>query len=210
MIVSSFVTKLRENDKARLSIAGFVGLVHLYGVIQMFFNEYFLEVFERFRMFTNISNILIFVILVLYLAGFKDKNWFKYLAVAGLVAILMTGLIYHFIVKGDDVMDFNGHVVHTFNPILYPIFYFLLVTPGIKLKHFWVSLVLPVIYFTVILIQGPFTGWYPYGFMDPSLPGKSLLDVLVFCLVILLPVIAVFTLGLIYLKNLLEKAVNKE
>ena len=161
-------------------------------------------------MFTNISNILIFVILVLYLAGFKDKNWFKYLAVAGLVAILMTGLIYHFIVKGDDVMDFNGHVVHTFNPILYPIFYFLLVTPGIKLKHFWVSLVLPVIYFTVILIQGPFTGWYPYGFMDPSLPGKSLLDVLVFCLVILLPVIAIFTLGLIYLKNLLEKAVNKE
>jgi len=202
----NFILKLRSNDKVRFIIAGIIWLVHLYGVVQMFFNDDFLEIFNRLRLYTNISNILIFVVVTLYLTGYKDKNWFKYFAVIGLVAILMTGIIFHTLVSDGDV-NFDGHIVHTINPILYPIFYFLLVTPGIRLRHFWVSLILPTVYFTVILSLGPWTHWYPYGFMDPT--KSSLLQVIGLCIGLLLPVIAIFTLGLLALKKWMEKAVNK-
>lgn len=204
----NFIISLRNNDVARKSVAGFVFLFHFYAVIQMFFNEEFLTVFHRIRMFTNISNILIFVIVGLYLLNFKDSKWFKYLSVIGLVAILMTGIIYHGLLS-DGYLDFNGHVVHTINPILYPVFYFLLVTPSIRLYHFWISLILPLLYFGIILAIGPLTNWYPYSFMNPTLEGKSLGSVLVFCLGILLPVIAIFTVLLISLKIWLEKKIAK-
>ena len=44
-------------------------------------------------MFTNISNIIVFVVVGLYLLNIHQKKWYKYLAVIGLVAILMTGII---------------------------------------------------------------------------------------------------------------------
>ena|SRR5690554_1345914 len=204
----NFFLTLRNNDKIRLLIAGVVGIVHFYGVLQMFFNEDFFELFNRLRMFTNISNIFIFVVLVLYFTGHKDKKWFSYVSTAALISILVTGIVYH-VLLNEGNMTFDGHIVHTVNPLIYSIFYFLLVANPIKIRHFWIGLVLPVIYFSIILIQGPFTAWYPYNFMDPTLPGKTIVTVLTFCLIYLLPAIAAFSIALIYLKNLYEKAINR-
>ena len=65
-------------------------------MIDLFFlNESMVKVLERLRMFTNISNIIVFVVVGLYLLNIHQKKWYKYLAVIGLVAILMTGIIYH-------------------------------------------------------------------------------------------------------------------
>lgn len=195
--------KLRSNQLLKTSIVSIILAIHGYAVLQMFFNEEFLDFFVRLRMFTNLSNILAFVSVLLFVLKVDKKPFYKYFSVVALVSILMTGIIYHALLS-DGAMDINNHFVHTFAPIAYPIFYFLFVTPSIKLRNFWVTLIFPLTYFVVILIQGSFTNWYPYGFLNPTLPNASLSSVLVFCCLILLPVIAVFTLFLVFLKNLIE------
>jgi len=201
------INKIRNNRNLKTLI---FGLAFSFSVIAMFNlvdNGSFVSLLERLRMFTNISNVIIFVVLVLYAFKLDDKWWFKYVAVIGLVSILMTGIIFHLFVSDGNV-DLKGHVVHTINPIMYPVFYYLLITPSIKLKYFWVTLLLPLLYFVVILALGPVTNWYPYDFMNPTLPNKDLLGVLIFCIGILLPVISLLTLLLIYLKSLLENKVK--
>lgn len=54
-----------------------------------------LEVLDRLRMFINIFNMIVFVVVGLYLLNIYQKKWFKYLVVIGLVVILMIGIIYY-------------------------------------------------------------------------------------------------------------------
>jgi len=209
IFMKQLIINLRNNQTATKFVLWVVFVFNVYAMIDLFFmNDSFIGVLERLRMFTNISNILAFITVGLFILKQNEKPWYKYLAVISLVAILMTGIIYHALLA-DPNMSFQNHVVHTINPALYPIFYYLLVRPSIKFYHAWVSLILPLFYFGIILAIGPWTNWYPYNFMDPTLPNASLGSVLVFCLGVLFPVIVVFTLILISLKRLLENAINK-
>jgi len=207
--MSKWLKNLRQNDKTTKTIAGFIFIFNVYAMIDLFFlNETFQEIFTRLRMFTNISNILVFVIVGLYLLNLQDRKWFKYLAVIGLVAILMTGIIYHALLAEPN-MTFQNHVVHTINPALYAVFYYLLIQQSIKLYHVWISLILPMLYFGIILVIGPWTNWYPYNFMDPTAANQSIGSVLIFCLGVMFPVIVIFTMLLVLLKNFLENLLNK-
>ena len=145
--MNNWILKLRENEKVTKTIVGIVFIFNVYAMIDLFFlNDSFIEVFDRLRMFTNISNMLVFVIVGLYILNFHHKDWFKYLAVIGLVAILMTGIIYH-VLLSEPNMTFHNHVVHTINPALFAIFYYLLIKQSIKIYHVWISLILPMLYF---------------------------------------------------------------
>jgi hypothetical protein len=207
--MSNWIQSIRDNKKTTKTIAGIIFIFNVYAMIDLFFlNESMLEVLERLRMFTNISNMIVFVVVGLYLLNIHQKKWYKYLAVIGLVAILMTGIIYHALLA-EPGMSFQNHVVHTINPALFAVFYYLLIQEGIKLRHVWVSLILPTLYFGIILAVGPWTNWYPYNFMNPTYGDQSLGSVLIFCLGIMLPVIVLFTVLLVLLKNFIEKLINK-
>lgn len=207
--MSNWIQSIRDNKKITKTIAGIIFIFNVYAMIDLFFlNESMVKVLERLRMFTNISNIIVFVVVGLYLLNIHQKKWYKYLAVIGLVAILMTGIIYH-VLLAEPGMSFQNHVVHTINPALFAVFYYLLIQEGIKLRHVWVSLILPTLYFGIILAVGPWTNWYPYNFMNPTYGNQSLGSVLIFCLGIMLPVIVLFTVLLVLLKNFLEKLINK-
>lgn len=207
--MSNWIQSIRDNKKITKTIAGIIFIFNVYAMIDLFFlNESMVKVLERLRMFTNISNIIVFVVVGLYLLNIHQKKWYKYLAVIGLVAILMTGIIYHALLA-EPGMSFQNHVVHTINPVLFAVFYYLLIQEGIKLRHVWVSLILPTLYFGIILAVGPWTNWYPYNFMNPTYGNQSLGSVLIFCLGIMLPVIVLFTVLLVLLKNFLEKLINK-
>lgn len=207
--MSNWIQSIRDNKKITKTIAGIIFIFNVYAMIDLFFlNESMVKVLERLRMFTNISNIIVFVVVGLYLLNIHQKKWYKYLAVIGLVAILMTGIIYHALLA-EPGMSFQNHVVHTINPALFAVFYYLLIQEGIKLRHVWVSLILPTLYFGIILAVGPWTNWYPYNFMNPTYGNQSLGSVLIFCLGIMLPVIVLFTVLLVLLKNFLEKLINK-
>lgn len=200
----SFIQVIRTNPKIKYSIFMIIFAFFFYGVLQMTFEDTFLDILLSLRFFTNLANILIFVIGTLYLLKYNNHRYYKFIAMIGLVAILMTGIIYHTLIKSGP-MNFDNHVVHTINPILYAIFYFIFLEDKIKLRDFWVSLIFPLIYFIVILIQGSLTNWYPYNFLNPTYGDNTLMSVLIFCVGLLLPVISVFTVGLIYLKHLFEK-----
>lgn len=207
--MSNWIQSIRDNKKITKTIAGIIFIFNVYAMIDLFFlNESMVKVLERLRMFTNISNIIVFVVVGLYLLNIHQRKWYKYLAVIGLVAILMTGIIYHALLA-EPGMSFQNHVVHTINPALFAVFYYLLIQKGIKLRHVWVSLILPILYFGIILAVGPWTNWYPYNFMNPTYGDQSLGSVLIFCLGIMLPVIVLFTVLLVLLKNFLEKLINK-
>lgn len=207
MSSSKRLTAFRNHPVYPALITGVGFVLALYTVVKMFFEPTFLESLENFKYFTNISNLLIMVIFGLFLVGLKDKPWFKYLALIGLVNILMTGIIFHLLVNGISnftTISVDSHIKHTVNPIIYPVFYYLLVTPGVKLKEFWVSLVFPLIYFVFFMIFGQQIE-PPYKFMNPYAEGNTMVSVLVFCLLVLLPVIALFTVGLVSLKSVVEK-----
>lgn len=210
MTTKQEVHSFRNNRFARKAFTAVIFSFALYGTLQFMISS---TVLLDLRYFTNQSNVLVTIILGLYLFDQQDRPYFKYLAVVGLVNILMTGIIYHVIVNGLEGffnVGFNGHIVHTFNPLLYPVFYFILVAPSIKIHQFWVSLIYPALYFVIFLITGAFTDWYPYNFMNPTVPGSDIISVLIFCLGVLLPVIAVFTVGLVGAKYYMEQHIKIE
>lgn len=209
MTKTSKIVALRNNVKMRKVIAGIIFAFALYSVVKMFFEPSFMDVIANFKYFTNISNLLIMVVLGLYLFDFQEKNWFKYIALIALVNILMTGIIYHLLVNGISQfgqVTFDSHIKHTVNPVLYPIFFYLLVSPSVKLSKFWVTMIFPLAYFLFFVAFGQIIE-PPYNFMNPYANGNTLISVLTFCLLVLLPVIAVFTLGLMALKRWEEKKI---
>lgn len=201
--------KLRNNKTWYLIVLFVLSVLSSYSVVGIFTSGNFAIDFSKF---TNLSMIFVLLVVLFLTFDLGETKFFKYLTVITLVNILMTGLIYHFIVNGISNFgsdSINSHIKHTVLPIVYPIFYFVFLKDVIKLKEFWVALVFPLIYFLFFIVFGGLLNYYPYNFMDPTAGSNTLSSVLIFCILVLLPIIAVFTLLLVHLKQLLEKKLNK-
>jgi hypothetical protein len=154
------------------------------------------------RYFTNQSIFLLTLTMTLYFSQLKSSPWFNFLATLTLVDLILTGSVYHFILDVESPISFQNHLSHTILPMLYFIFFYTMAIQ-FKLNHFYFLLVHPIIYFLVYLITGPFTGFYPYDFMDVSLNGWG--AVLRFTLVFMLPGYSVLSYLVIYLNGRLLK-----
>lgn len=175
--------------------------------------------------FTTQSNILITLVVTLFLLGFSEKNWFKNIAFIALLNIVITGIIFHILLTPYMAsVSFMNHVLHTINPILYSIFYFVIITNYIHLKKFWISLIYPLIYLSFVymiveplfgdlfdLIMPDFEGArYVYPFLDPRLYSTGVRGLLLFNLGILAPLICILATLLIFLKLRLEKKIQQK
>jgi len=175
--------------------------------------------------FTTQSNILITLVVILFLLGYSKKSWFKNIAFIGLLNIVITGVIFHVLLTPYIAsVSFMNHVLHTINPLLYSIFYFVILTDYIRLKKFWISLIYPLIYLSfVYLIVEPLFGdlfdlimpdyegaRYVYPFLDPRLYSTGVRGLLIFNLGILAPLISLFAVLLIILKLKLEKKIQEK
>ncbi|CCV64335.1 conserved hypothetical protein [Alteracholeplasma palmae J233] len=203
------IHKIRTNNLTRYIIVGTILFFAALGVLLSLIDSItHNKPLDMIAYFTNQSNILVVVVLSLYFFNKQDEKWYRILSIVALVDILMTGLIYHFVINGIaniGNMSFNGQLVHTITPLLFPVFYYLLVKGVVTFKQLSFALVHPLIYFSFFMIFGGLIKWYPYDFLNPTLPNKSLGSVAAFSLGILLPIILVFTLVLATLKNLIEK-----
>ncbi|MBU1141478.1 MAG: Pr6Pr family membrane protein, partial [Firmicutes bacterium] len=157
------------------------------------------------RYFTNQSNLLVAVTVFLVFVTKDDQKWFPYLAAIALVNIVMTGMIYH-VMLATPPISFQSHLTHTLTPILYTLFYFIVISKPLKPKQFWILIIYPFIYFLFFLITGPFTGFYPYGFMNVAENG--LLNVFKFTILYMLPAIALMSWILLYLKKFVESKIK--
>ncbi|MBU1143570.1 MAG: hypothetical protein KKH92_08010 [Firmicutes bacterium] len=181
------------------------------------------SLFITFLYFTSQSNILVTLIVLLFLLGYSSKKWFKYIAFIGLLNIVITGVIFHILITPYmSNVTFTNHILHTVNPLLYLIFYYVIVTDFVELKKFWISLIYPLVYLSsVYIIIEPMFGnmldrllpdfagaRYVYPFLDPRLYDNQIYGLLLFNLGILAPLICILAFLLILLKTKIERSLK--
>lgn len=138
-----------------------------------------LNPFNYLGYFTNLSNILVGVILIisaLYLVKSRQPS-VKDDLIRGAATLYMaiTGLVYITLLSGEDLgllMPWVNIVTHIILP-LYVIADWLYQPQRTKLRtgHLTLWLVWPLVYVVYTLIRGQATGWYPYPFLDPEKVG---------------------------------------
>ena len=169
-----------------------------------------------FLYFTTQSNLLLTITLLLFLSKNKHKKSIKYLAFITLVNICITGIVFHvLLVPYMDEIGFIHHILHTVNPILYVIFYYLIYDEKIPLNKVWISLIYPLVFMaSVYIFIEPFLGdlientipnfqsaRYVYPFLDPGNYERETLGLIAFNLGLLAPMFTLFSYLLLYLKQ---------
>jgi len=133
--------------------------------------------FNTFAFFTVDSNLIVGVtVLLLALKSNRSSPLFATFRLIGVVAITVTGLVYHVALAG--LFDLQGwdqlgnQLVHTVVPILAVVGWLMfgprrLASARIAL---W-SLIFPVAWLGFTLVRGAFVHWYPYPFIDVTTLG---------------------------------------
>ena len=160
---------------------------------------------NNIRYFTNQSNLLVFIVTFLMVFGWDKSKWFPKIALIALLDIVLTGIVYNLLLRElvvgfSEVQLFIMLVTHTIVPILYVILYFIFVLDRPQIQSIYWLLLHPGLYFMVFQITGIFTQYYPYPFMNPN---QGLGSFLVTNLVVMLPLLVLFGLAFIKLKQYL-------
>lgn len=172
-----------------------------------------------YKYFTNQSNLLVLIVFVLIYFNYDKLKQFKIISFITLISMSITGVVFHLLLPDSvgssdgiisslfDLNNWHNLLTHTINPIYYVLFYFIFIIDDLKIKDFWLGMIHPIIYFTIILVLSPLTKFYPYPFLDVSQNG--LVGVLKTTLLIMLPVITIFIVLITTLKVHLNKKVRK-
>lgn len=130
------------------------------------------------RYFTIQSNILVALAILFFLIYPRETRLRAIIRGSVLLSILVTGLVFHFILVPQlsdyfvGGIDLVNHLTHTIAPLGFILDWLLFDRKGqLKLADlpFWV--IYPLLYWLVTVLQGAYTGFYPYFFMDVSLLG---------------------------------------
>ena len=130
---------------------------------------------DYFSYFTILSNILVAAILTSTAIAAQSSFW-HYLrrpsvGAAAAVYITVTGLTYYFILAAQYDLHgwtkFFDHLLHYVMPPAYVLFWLVFVPKGrLTFKTALWALVPPILYAVYTFIHGPWTGLYPYPFVD--------------------------------------------
>lgn len=137
-------------------------------------------VVQLFSYFTILSNLIVAFVLVAGGLVLRRRlpDWWDGLRGAVTFYLLMTGLVYAFVVAPpEEILIWNigwtGIIEHRFAP-MFSLADWALVT---MISHsrwqrplLW--LVFPIAYLGYTLVHGLATGWYPYAFVDPVASGS--------------------------------------
>lgn len=144
------------------------------------------RVANLFAFFTIEANLLVGVAaLVLVLRGDVGSTALRVLRLTGLVAITITGIVYHLLLAGLAELTAWGTaadlLLHTVVPVLAVVGWLLFGPRGRTSGRIAVlSLVFPALWLVMTLVRGPVVDWYPYPFVDVDDLGypRVLLNVL--------------------------------
>jgi hypothetical protein len=140
--------------------------------------------FNTFAFFTIQSNLIVGgATLLLALNPERSSMAFRVFRLIGLVAITVTGVVYHVALAGvldlDGVHQLGNQLVHTVVPVLAVVGWLMfgprrLTSSGIAR----LSLLFPFLWLAFTLIRGSVIHWYPYPFIDVTRIGyaKALLN----------------------------------
>lgn len=224
-----FVSNLRNNKTFVSSFSILVFLVSTLGV-GLLIGRIFIDdqSFERFLVtifyFTTQSNILVFIIMLLFLLKKDGPNWYKILSLIALIDITITGLIFHiFLTSFVANISLMQHILHTITPLLYIAFYYIVLDHKFKINQFWIGLIHPLIFLASVyswihpffghrieLIMLDFQGAsYVYPFLDPATYSNGIMGLILFNFGLLAPFIILITILLIWIKSKIELSLIK-
>ncbi|HEY5429128.1 MAG TPA: Pr6Pr family membrane protein [Solirubrobacteraceae bacterium] len=127
--------------------------------------------------FTIQSNVLVgLATLLLAVRLDRASTAFSVLRLAGLVAITVTGLVFHAVLAQTlDLRSWDAvgnELVHTVVPVM-AVVGWLLLGPRrlVSARVAWLSLIFPICWLAFTLIRGAIAHWYPYPFIDVTALG---------------------------------------
>jgi hypothetical protein len=135
--------------------------------------------FNTFAFFTVQSNLLIgLATLLLAIRLERSSTAFAVLRLTGLVAILVTAIVFHAVLA--RLLNLSGwgrignELVHTIVPVM-AVVGWLMVGPRalVSKRIVWLSLIFPICWLAFTLIRGAIIGWYPYPFLDVTHIGYA-------------------------------------
>ncbi len=140
--------------------------------------------FNTFAFFTIQSNLIAGgTALLLAVRLDRPSTVFRTFRLIGLVAITVTGVVYHVALASlfdlDGVHQLGNQLVHTVVPLLTVVGWLIFGPRGYTSRRVaWLSLLFPACWLVFTLIRGAVIHWYPYPFIDVSAIGygKAILN----------------------------------
>lgn len=132
---------------------------------------------NTFAFFTIQSNLLVgLAVLLLAMRADRSSTAFSVLRLSGLVAITVTGLVFHAVLAQTlDLKSWDAvgnELVHTVVPVM-AVVGWLLIGPRrlVSARIAWLSLIFPIGWLAFTLIRGASAHWYPYPFINVTQLG---------------------------------------
>lgn len=166
--------------------------------------------------FTTQTNLFLTLISLFFILKLQNRNWYKYLIFITLINVLVTASVFHiFLAPYMENVELIQHVLHTINPLLFIIFYFIFYQQNIPIKKFWICLIYPVIFLlSVYLFIEPVFGnlmeitmpefnsaRYVYPFLDPRTYAREWLGLWLFIFGIISPFTVLMSFISIWIKQ---------
>lgn len=140
--------------------------------------------------FTFMSNFLVGVTsLVLAVRPRLRAGWFHIVHLAGLVCIVITGVVFNLLLRGDDAMTrlqfVHDTVQHVVTPIVAPLLWLVFGPLGqVTWRRIGWSMVIPIAWLVVTLVRGALLNWYPYSILDVPALGYGGVSVYVVAILV--------------------------
>lgn len=135
------------------------------------------SVVNFFSYFTNLSNLLAAIVLLISvfgnsMIGAATRDLLRY---ASVVNMTVVGLVFAALLRNVDLgglLPWVNFVLHYVMPVVI-VLDWLLQPPAAKLqaKHLGIVFVFPALYIAYVVLRGASMGWYPYPFLNPANVG---------------------------------------
>ena len=137
------------------------------------------SVVNFFSYFTNLSNIIAFVVLLFgaffLLQRRESTPTFELIRGATTVYMAVVGIVFSILLRNEDLgslLPWVNTVLHYIMPVVVVVDW-LYVPPKSHLaaSQTWLWLIFPLLYLFYTLIRGAIVGFYPYPFLNPAKVG---------------------------------------
>lgn len=174
------------------------GLLVAYAIVYNLTN---LDDPKFWNMFTNQSNLIVGIVLVLgatVFARYRNSAWWDVIRGIAVISILVTGIVYAALLGGvynpfsTEEHTWASSVMHQLMPIVM-LLDIIIVPLGPRTPRWIVVFYLtyPLAYLGWFLVSGDNNGWYPYDFVNPNEYSNGYTGVLTTCGALLLVFIVI-------------------
>ena len=135
------------------------------------------SVVNFFSYFTNLSNFLAAVVLLISVFGRSAMSaaTLDMLRYASVVNMTVVGLVFAALLRNVDLgslLPWVNFVLHYVMPVVIVLDWLLQPAAAkLQIKHLGIAFVFPALYLGYTVLRGASVGWYPYPFLNPANVG---------------------------------------